>query len=57
MQFMNDSDQTKYIDVGFVDGITTNDQEQNKACKNEGEIEQFGKYVSTDTNNPIRIPA
>lgn len=42
----NYSDKDITVTVGFVDGAFTNDEWKNKACKQQGEIEEFGKYVT-----------
>lgn len=44
------------ISISFVDGTITNDADQKKACKNEWENENFGKYMHID-NNIISVPA
>lgn len=44
------------IMLGFVDGTITNDSDQKKACKNEGENQNFGKFVEWK-NESFEIPA
>lgn len=48
MQITNQSKDEMTIKLGFVDGTVTNDSEKNKACKNEGEVEKFGKFMKYD---------
>jgi hypothetical protein len=56
MQFSNSSAEAVPINISFVDGTITNDADQKKACKNEGDNQQFGKYVSGPTGTII-VPA
>lgn len=42
----NMSDKDIEITIGFVDGTFTNDERKNKACMEQGEIQNFGQYVT-----------
>lgn len=56
MAFTNQSNQKINLNIGFVDGTITNDGDQKKACKNEGEKEIFWQFV-TWYQNIFEIPA
>ncbi|HCB51692.1 TPA: hypothetical protein DEP21_03920 [Patescibacteria group bacterium] len=56
MQVINGSNQDAYVNLNFVDGTVTNDADQKKACKNEGENQNFGKYI-TWKQEPVFIKA
>ncbi len=42
----NASDASVKVKVWFIDGTFTNDQQQNKACLSDDDVEKFGKYVT-----------
>lgn len=44
------------VSISFVDWTITNDTDQKKACKNEGEIENFWQYMQLE-NRIIEVPA
>ncbi|NOZ44512.1 MAG: hypothetical protein GXP45_05245 [bacterium] len=48
MKITNLSKDPMTIDLGFVDGTVTTDSDHRKACKDEGQNSQFGKFVSWD---------
>jgi len=50
MQFTNLWSETITLKENFVDWTITNDSSKNKACKDENNIENFGKYVSGDVS-------
>lgn len=43
---INHSNESVKVKIWFVDGTYTNDQQQNKACLGDNDIEKFWKYVS-----------
>lgn len=52
----NNGKENASVTLSFVDGTITNDTDQKKACKNEGENQNFGKYVTLEKNT-IVIPS
>lgn len=56
MDFYNTSADDITIKYGFVDWSVTADEFKNKACKNEGEIDNFWQYL-TQNNTEILVPA
>ena len=56
IQLTNSASDDTYVNLSFVDGTVTNDSDQKKACKNEGENQNFGKYVTRD-GKPVLVPA
>lgn len=55
MKIANNSSQTITIKLWFVDGTTTNDSYQSKACKNEWENQKFWQYVALSGNSVFSI--
>ncbi len=55
MAFSNQSSEKVKLSIWFVDGTITNDTDQKKACKNEGEKEIFWQFV-TWYENSFELP-
>ncbi|AHB41481.1 hypothetical protein P148_SR1C00001G0691 [candidate division SR1 bacterium RAAC1_SR1_1] len=56
MMLINGSYEPTDVSINFVDGTITNDADQKKACKNEGENQNFGQYMTLE-NKTISVPA
>lgn len=56
LKISNNNNTGVAIKLDFVDGTVTNDANQNKACRNPGETDLFGQYMSVP-NKQFTIPA
>lgn len=56
MKFSNSSKKSLNLTIGTVDWVLTNDNQQLKACRNEWDNANFGRFVALE-NNQVLLPA